>query len=79
MRMLEETIVVSNHVAFQSTLHDRLPPYGVWMSIERPPHAERYRELSLQVRTDRARQLLAEGNLSVTQIAYRLGLSLIHI
>ena len=73
MRMLEETIVVSNHVAFQSTLHDRLPPYGVWMSVERPPHAERYRELSLQVRTDRARQLLAEGNLSVTQIAYRLG------
>jgi AraC-like DNA-binding protein len=174
MRMLEEAIVVSNHVAFESTLRDRLPPYGVWMSIERPPHAERYRELSparvqfgdavpgvritleaalldtplamanpramqaaeqrcramlrqtqarrrwsewcrmmlresedsrptleqlarfvnisartlarylegentsfrelsLQVRTERARQLLAEGNLSVTQIAYRLG------
>ena len=174
MRTLEETIVVSNHVAFVSTLRDRLPPYGVWMSIERPPHAARYRELSparvhfgdpvpgvrisldaalldtplamanpramqaaeerckamlrqthtrrrwsdwcrmmlresedvrptleqlasfvnisprtlaryleaentsfralsLQVRTDRARQLLAEGNLSVTQIAYRLG------
>jgi AraC-like DNA-binding protein len=174
MRMLQETIVVSNHVAFESTLRDRLLPYGVWMSIERPPHAGRYRELSparvhfgdavpgvrisldaalldtplamanpramqaaeqrckamlrqthtrrrwsewcgmmlresedsrptleqlasfvnvsprtlaryleaenasfrelsLQVRTDRARQLLAEGNLSVTQIAYRLG------
>jgi AraC-like DNA-binding protein len=32
-----------------------------------------FRDLSLQVRTERARQLLAEGTLSVTQIAYRLG------
>ena len=173
-RVLEEAIVVSNHVGFEGTLRDRLPPYDVWMSIERPPHAERYRELSrarvhfgdavpglrisldarlldtplamanpramqaaeercktmlrqtharrrwcewcrmmlresedarptleqlagfvnisprtlarylqsegasyrdlsLQVRTERARQFLAEGDLSVTQIAYRLG------
>jgi AraC-like DNA-binding protein len=32
-----------------------------------------FRDLSLQVRTERARELLAEGDLSVTQIAYRLG------
>jgi AraC-like DNA-binding protein len=32
-----------------------------------------FRELSLQVRTERARQMLADGDLSVTQIAYRLG------
>jgi len=176
MRVLEEAIVVSNHFAFQSMLHGRLPPYDVWLSIERPPHAERYRELStarvhfdetvpgvrisldaalldtalamanpramqaaeerckallrqtharrrwsawcrmmlresedsrptldqlagfvnisprtlaryldaentsfrdlsLQVRTERARQMLADGGLSVTQIAYRLGYS----
>lgn len=46
MRVLEEAVVVSNHLAFQSLLHDKLPPYGVWLSIERPPHVERYRELS---------------------------------
>ena len=32
-----------------------------------------FRDLSLQVRTERARRLLADGDLSVTQIAYRLG------
>ena len=174
MRVLQEAIVVSNHFSFQSTLRGKLPPYDVWLSIEPPPHAERYRELSparvhfgesvpgvrislnaalldtplamanpratkaaeerckamlrqtyarrrwsewcrmmvresvdsqptieqlagfvnisartlaryldaestsfrelsLQVRTERARQMLAEGTLSVTQIAYRLG------
>ena len=174
MCMLEEAIVVSNHSAFQATLGDNLLPYEVWLSIERPPHGLRYRELSrarvhfgdtvpgvrislesalldtplamanpramlaaeerckallrrtharrrwsewcrmmlresedsrptleqlagfmnisartlaryldaedasfrdlsLQVRTERARELLAEGDLSVTQIAYRLG------
>jgi AraC-like DNA-binding protein len=174
VRVLQEAIVVSNHFAFQSMLHGELPPYEAWLSIERPPHAERYhelsrarihfgdavpgvrisldaalldtplamanpramqaaeercktmlrqtrarrrwsewcrmllresedtrptleqlagflnisprtlaryldaentsfRDLSLQVRTERARQLLAEGDLSVTQIAYRLG------
>jgi AraC-like DNA-binding protein len=173
-RVLEEAIVVSNHLGFEATLRDKLLPYDVWMSIERPPHADRYRELSrarvhfgdavpglrisldarlldtplalanpramqaaeerckamlrqtrsrrrwsewcrmmlresedarptldqlagfvnisprtlarnlesegasfrdlsLRVRTERARQLLAEGDLSVTQIAYRLG------
>jgi AraC-like DNA-binding protein len=46
MRLFEEAIVVSNHFAFQSMLHGRLQPYDVWLSIERPPHAERYRGLS---------------------------------
>jgi len=46
MRLFEEAIAVSNHFAFQSMLQRRLPPYDVWLSIERPPHAERYRELS---------------------------------
>jgi AraC-like DNA-binding protein len=32
-----------------------------------------FRELSLDVRTARAKQLLADGAASVTQIAYRLG------
>ena len=32
-----------------------------------------FRDLSLQVRTEPAHQLLTEGDLSVTQIAYRLG------
>jgi AraC-like DNA-binding protein len=32
-----------------------------------------FRELSLQVRTERARRMLAVGDLSVTQVAYRLG------
>jgi AraC-like DNA-binding protein len=32
-----------------------------------------FRDLSLQVRTERARTMLAEGESSVTQIAYRLG------
>jgi AraC-like DNA-binding protein len=46
MRMFQETITVSNHFAFQSVLQSELPPYDVWLSIERPPHAARYRELS---------------------------------
>lgn len=33
----------------------------------------RFRDLALQVRTDRATRLLGEGGLSVTQVAYRLG------
>ena len=174
IRVLEEVIVVSNHVSFAQMLQGEPPPYDVWLSIERPPHATRYRELSgarvhfsdalpgvrmsldaalldvplamanpramqaaeercktmlrktharrrwsewcrmmlresedcrptleqlagfvnisqrtmarylaaentnfrdlsLQVRTDRAREMLADGDLSVTQIAYRLG------
>jgi AraC-like DNA-binding protein len=174
IRVLEEAIVVSNHFSFAQMLQEEPPPYDAWLSIERPPHAARYRELSgarvhfgdalpgvrisldatllevplamanpramqaaeerckvmlrstharrrwsewcrtmlresedcqptleqlagfvnisqrtlaryldaegirfrdlsLQVRTDRARQLLADGDLSVTQIAYRLG------
>ena len=46
MRMFQEAITASNHFAFQSMLHGKLPPYDVWLSIERPPHAERYRELA---------------------------------
>ncbi len=46
VRVLQEAIVVSNHFAFQAMLHGDLPPYDVWLSIERPPHAERYHELS---------------------------------
>jgi len=46
MRALEEAIVVSNHVAYRLTLGDRLPAYDVWLSVERPPHARRYRELA---------------------------------
>jgi AraC-like DNA-binding protein len=34
-----------------------------------------FRDLSLEVRTERARQLLADRATSVTQIAYRLGYS----
>jgi len=32
-----------------------------------------FRNLSLEVRTERARRMLADGELSVTQVAYRLG------
>jgi AraC-like DNA-binding protein len=46
LRLFQEAIVVSNHFAFRSMLHGRFPPYDVWLSIERPPHAERYRQLS---------------------------------
>ena len=46
MRVLEEAIVVSDHAAFQSTLGERLQPYDAWLSMERPLHAERYRELT---------------------------------
>jgi AraC-like DNA-binding protein len=46
VRVLQEAIVVSNHFAFQSMLHGELPAYDAWLSVERPPHAERYRELS---------------------------------
>jgi AraC-like DNA-binding protein len=176
MRMLQETIAVSNHYEFRSLLQRDLPPYDIYFSTERPPHAMRYlglagakvhwgdllpglrlsmdaalldmplamadpramqaaeqrcvammrdargsprwsewcrmmlreaedtqptleqlarfvnlsartlsryldaegagfRELSLQVRTERAKQLLAKGDQSVTRIAYRLGYS----
>ncbi len=45
MRVLEEAIVVSNHAGFATALGD-LPPYDVSMSIARPPHAARYREIA---------------------------------
>ena len=46
MRVLEEAIAVSNHYGFHSMLQGELPPYDIWLSIERPRHAERYRELA---------------------------------
>jgi AraC-like DNA-binding protein len=46
LRVLEEAIVVSNHAGFRSTLGERIPDYEVCMSIERPAHAGRYRELA---------------------------------
>ena len=45
MRVLEEAIVVSNYVGFRTALGARIPPCDVRMSIERPPHFERYRAL----------------------------------
>jgi AraC-like DNA-binding protein len=46
LRVVAETIVVSNHFAFEAMLQRELPPYDIWMSAERPPHAARYHELS---------------------------------
>ena len=46
LRVLEEAIVVSNHAGFSSTLGERFPGYEVRMSIERPLHSGRYRELA---------------------------------
>ena len=46
VRVFEEAIVVSNHAGFRSTLGERIPDYDVWLSIERPAHAGRYRELA---------------------------------
>ena len=45
MRVFEEAIAASNHFSFARMFDERLPPYDLWLSIERPPHAERYREL----------------------------------
>ena len=46
MRVVQETIAVSNHHEFRSLLQRDLPPYDLHFSIERPPHAERYRDLA---------------------------------
>ncbi len=46
LRMLEEAVVVSNHIVYRAMLGDRLPEYDAWLSVERPPHAHRYRELA---------------------------------
>lgn len=46
MHALEEAIVVSNHVAYRNALGPQLPPYDAWLSIDRPSHAQRYRELA---------------------------------
>jgi AraC-like DNA-binding protein len=45
MRVMQEAIVVSNHEAFVTTLGERLPRYAARLSMPRPPHAGRYREL----------------------------------
>jgi AraC-like DNA-binding protein len=46
MRIFEETIAVSNHYEFGALLRRDMPPYDLWLSIERPPHAARYRDLA---------------------------------
>ena len=46
MRVLQETIAVSNHHEFGSLLKRDLPPYDIYFSIERPPHAGRYADLA---------------------------------
>jgi AraC-like DNA-binding protein len=46
MRMLQEAIVLSNHVGFQSALRGKVPAYEARLSIARPAHAERYRGLA---------------------------------
>jgi len=45
MRFFEEAIVVSNYSGLRSALGAGIPPFDVWMSIEPPPHADRYRDL----------------------------------
>jgi AraC-like DNA-binding protein len=45
LRALEESIVISNHLAYRTALGRRTPPYEAWLSIARPPHVARYREL----------------------------------
>lgn len=46
LRALQESIVISNHLAYRTALGRRLPPYQATLSIEAPPHVARYRELS---------------------------------
>jgi AraC-like DNA-binding protein len=46
MRIFEEAVAVSNHFEFGALMQRELPAYDVWLSIERPPHATRYRELA---------------------------------
>jgi AraC-like DNA-binding protein len=46
MRIVQETIAVSNHHEFGYLLQRGLSPYDIHFSIERPPHAERYAELA---------------------------------
>jgi len=47
MRILEETIAVSNLHEFHGLLQRELPPTDVHFSISRPTHAARYRDLGL--------------------------------
>ena len=46
MRVVQETIAVSNHHEFRSLLQRDLPPYDIHFSIERPQHADRYADLT---------------------------------
>jgi len=46
MRVLQETIAVSNHYEFRSLMQWDLPPYDIHFSVERPPHFERYLALA---------------------------------
>jgi AraC-like DNA-binding protein len=45
MRTFQEAISVSNDHEFAAMLRHELPPYDLYLSIERPAHADRYREL----------------------------------
>ena len=46
LRFLQEVTIVSNHFEFQRMLGGRLGRYEVRLSMPRPPHARRYRELA---------------------------------
>lgn len=46
MRIVQETIAVSNHHEFGSLLQCELPSYEIHFSVERPAHAARYAELA---------------------------------
>jgi AraC-like DNA-binding protein len=46
MRSFQEAIAVSNHFEITALLRGQLPPYDVYLSIERPSHAARYREIA---------------------------------
>ncbi len=46
MRVVQETIAVSNHYEFRSLLQRDLPPYDIHFSVERPQHADRYADLA---------------------------------
>lgn len=46
LRFLQEVTIVSNHFEFQRMLGGRLGPYEVRLSMPRPVHVRRYRELA---------------------------------
>jgi AraC-like DNA-binding protein len=46
MGVLLEATAVSNYFEFRSLLGGELPPYDLYLSIHRPDHADRYRQLA---------------------------------